>query len=403
MKHNWEYKPVSEVFETVTDFVAAGSFADLRDNVIYNSEKDFAQLIRTTDLKNNFSNQQFVYVNEHAFNYLWRVNLSEECIILPNIGNCGEVYYLHPSMLVYPNNVLGPNAIMVRSKSHNQKYLAFALKGSIFQRQLSQIISQVAQSKFNKTNLKKLLLPVPPMEVQEQIVAELDKINEVIANCRELLRNLDALALSLFYDFFGDPITNSKGWEIKPLKDAVIEMFLGPFGSALKTDCYVPEEDSFAMVYEQKHAIKKTLAQENNFINEDKFFALKRFEVLPFDFIMSCRGTIGQLYQVPENAPRGIIHPSVMKIRLNSSTYGSVFFKFLLPIIIKEQQTKGNCVQMAITAKELSAKKLPVPPFSLQEKFADRIEQIEAQKKVLENTIAELQTLLDSRMDYWFN
>lgn len=251
--------------------------------------------------------------------------------------------------------------------------------------------------------IKDATFPVPPREVQERIVAELDKINETIEDCRELLRNLDALSQSLFYDFFGDPITNSKGWEIKPLKDAVIEMFLGPFGSALKTDCYVPEEDSFAMVYEQKHAIKKTLAQENNFINEDKFFALKRFEVLPFDFIMSCRGTIGQLYQVPENAPRGIIHPSVMKIRLNSSTYGSVFFKFLLPIIIKEQQTKGNCVQMAITAKELGAKKLPVPPFSLQEKFAERIEQIEAQKKAVESTIAELQTLLDSRMDYWFN
>lgn len=261
----------------------------------------------------------------------------------------------------------------------------------------------MAQKNLNVKALLEINVPVPPMEVQEQIVAELDKINETIEDCRELLRNLDDLAQSLFYDFFGDPITNSKGWEIKPLKDAVIEMFLGPFGSALKTDCYVPEEDSFAMVYEQKHAIKKTLAQENNFINEDKFFALKRFEVLPFDFIMSCRGTIGQLYQVPENAPRGIIHPSVMKIRLNSSTYGSVFFKFLLPIIIKEQQTKGNCVQMAITAKELGAKKLPVPPFSLQEKFAERIEQIEAQKKAVESTIAELQTLLDSRMDYWFN
>lgn len=47
--------------------------------------------------------------------------------------------------------------------------------------------------------------------------------------------------------------------------------------------------------------------------------------------------------------------------------------------------------------------KIPVPPLELQEKFAERIEQIEAQKKVVENTIAELQTLLDSRMDYWFN
>ena len=180
-------------------------------------------------------------------------------------------------------------------------------------------------------------------------------------------------------------------------------MFLGPFGSALKTDSYVSEEESFAMVYEQKHAIKKTLEQENHYIDEEKFFSLKRFEVQPLDFIMSCRGTIGQLYQVPNDSPRGIIHPSVMKIRLNSSTYNSTFFKFLLPIIIKEQQTKGNCVQMAITAKELGSKKLPVPPFELQEEFAERIEKIEAQKKDVEAMIAELQTLLDSRMDYWFN
>ena len=46
---------------------------------------------------------------------------------------------------------------------------------------------------------------------------------------------------------------------------------------------------------------------------------------------------------------------------------------------------------------------LPVPPLELQEKFAARIEQIEEQKKSVEQTIAELQTLLDSRMDYWFN
>ena len=46
---------------------------------------------------------------------------------------------------------------------------------------------------------------------------------------------------------------------------------------------------------------------------------------------------------------------------------------------------------------------IPIPPFELQEKFSVRIEQIEAQKKTVEETIANLQMLLDSRMDYWFN
>lgn len=59
------------------------------------------------------------------------------------------------------------------------------------------------------------------MEEQERIVAELDKINQVIVDCRELLRNLDSLALSLFYDTFGDPVPNPKGWDVAQLGNYV--------------------------------------------------------------------------------------------------------------------------------------------------------------------------------------
>ena len=397
MKHNWEYKKLGDICSIVgrigfrgytrEDLVEKGNGAiSLSPSNIIDGKLNFDDKVSYLSWEKYFESPEIM--------------LAEGDVVFTktaSIGKCALVKHLPVE------TTLNPQLVVLKNIQCDSSYLTYMLQDKRFQEAVLSKKGGTSIPTISQAFLGSLPVPVPPIETQKQIVAELDKINETIEDCRELLRNLDALAQSLFYDTFGDPITNSKGWEIKPLKDAVIEMFLGPFGSALKTDCYVPEEDSFAMVYEQKHAIKKTLAQENNFINEDKFFALKRFEVLPFDFIMSCRGTIGQLYQVPENAPRGIIHPSVMKIRLNSSTYGSVFFKFLLPIIIKEQQTKGNCVQMAITAKELGAKKLPVPPFSLQEKFADRIEQIEAQKKVLENTIAELQTLLDSRMDYWFN
>ena len=49
-------------------------------------------------------------------------------------------------------------------------------------------------------------------------MAELDKINEVVEDCRELLRNLNALAQSLFYDTFGDPVSNPKCWTFKQIK-----------------------------------------------------------------------------------------------------------------------------------------------------------------------------------------
>lgn len=390
MKHNWEYKRLGDIGTIVT-----GSTPQTSNEEYYNS-KDY-MFVKPGDIsENGISELQSSesFISELAFKKACRP-LPAQSILVTCIGIIGKVGILPKAATCNQQiNAIVPNIGLSRFIA----YAILSIKSELKAKKNGPIVPII-----NKTQFSNFRVPVPPMEVQKQIVEELDKINEIIEDCRELLRNLDTLAQSLFYDFFGDPVLNPKGWKVNPLKDAVIEMFLGPFGSALKTDCYVTKKDGYAMVYEQKHAIKKTLNQENHFIDKAKFDSLKRFEILPNDFIMSCRGTIGQLYQVPNNSPRGIIHPSVMKIRLNPSKYNASFFKFLLPVIVKEQQTKGNCVQMAITAKELGGKSLPVPPLTLQEKFAARIEQIEAQKKIVEEMIVNLQTLLDSRMDYWFN
>ena len=210
------------------------------------------------------------------------------------------------------------------------------------------------------------------------------------------------MAQSIFYNMFGDPISNEKDWEVKPLKESVEEMFLGPFGSALKTDCYVDKDNSFCMVYEQKHAIRKTMDVETHYISQEKFESLKRFEVHSGDFIMSCRGTIGEIYRLPNNAPIGIIHPSLMKIRIKEDVYQPTFFIRLLTRIVKNEDTNGNCVQMAITAKELGARQPIIPPLDLQQEFASKIEAIEKQKELLKRSIKEIETLFDARMDYYF-
>ena len=176
----FQLQTVGEVCETITDYVAAGSFADLRNKVTYKSQPDFAQLVRTTDLKNNFRNNGFVYVAESAFKYLWRVNLNEESIILPNIGNCGEVYYVLPENLPNKHNVLGPNAILVRSRKVNNKFLSYLFLTHEFQTQLMKITSPTGQTKFNKTDLKRLVLPIPSREVQEQIVSILDRFDALV-------------------------------------------------------------------------------------------------------------------------------------------------------------------------------------------------------------------------------
>lgn len=166
---------LGDVCDTVTDYTAAGSFADLAKNVIYNREPDFALLVRTTDIKSNFTKGDFVYINEHAFNYLWRVNLDKVSLVMPNVGNCGEVYYLTSEELPYEKCCLAPNALLLRSSSQNMKYLYHLLKTYDFQNRLKKIISPVGQTKFNKTELKQILIPLPSLSEQRRIADILDR------------------------------------------------------------------------------------------------------------------------------------------------------------------------------------------------------------------------------------
>lgn len=175
-----EWKELGVVCDTVTDFTAAGSFASNAKNVKYIKETSFAQLVRTTDLKSGFKGNNFVYVDEHAFNYLYRVNLDKESLVMPNVGNCGEIYYIKPESLPYENNVLGPNALLVRSSKENNRYLFHLFQSGQFQNELAKITSNTGQTKYNKTNLKKIRIPIPSLEIQEKIVQILDKMTEYV-------------------------------------------------------------------------------------------------------------------------------------------------------------------------------------------------------------------------------
>ena len=177
---DWEQRKFGEELETITDYVAAGSFADLAANVKYLSNPSYAQLVRTVDIKNNFTSKDNVYVDKNAFNYLWRVNLKDECIIMPNIGNCGEIYFLNQGKLKYKNNVLGPNAILVRSKKNDNKFLSFDFQTKEFQDRLKLIISPNGQTKFNKTELKTIDLIVPNKDEQLKIGKTFSQIDNLI-------------------------------------------------------------------------------------------------------------------------------------------------------------------------------------------------------------------------------
>ena len=112
-----EWKKIGDMCY-ISDYVSNGSFASLRENVQYKSEPDYAILVRFADYSSGFDKSKFVYIDEHAYNFLSKSSLKGEEIIMSNVGSCG-LYFRCPKL--DRKMSLAPNSIMIRSE-HN-KYL----------------------------------------------------------------------------------------------------------------------------------------------------------------------------------------------------------------------------------------------------------------------------------------
>ena len=237
------------------------------------------------------------------------------------------------------------------------------------------VITGSAQPQITRQSLSKIFIPEIDLNIQKNITQIIKSLEQLILNRDKQRENFNMLVKSRFNEMFGD----ISKFDVERLNNSVKEMFIGPFGSSLKNDYFVSKEKAYCMVYEQKHAIKKTMNLETRYVDEKKYKELKRFSIYGGDIIVSCRGTIGEIFQVPNNAPLGIMHPSIMKIRLDNSKYNPIFFKFMLSdyMDIEKIKSKGSGVKMAITASELGKIGFPLPPLSLQNEFADFVAQVD--------------------------
>lgn len=169
----WEWSKLETFINEATDFVASGSFASLRENVKYYDEPKYAVLVRTKDFQSNFT-KDLVYTDKQGYEFLSNSNLFGGELILPNIGaSIGKV-------LIVPNlqerMTLAPNSIMIRCyKDTHKEWLQYLFLSPFGQEQLRIISSSTAQGKFNKTDLRTLNIPIPPLAEQERIVTEIKR------------------------------------------------------------------------------------------------------------------------------------------------------------------------------------------------------------------------------------
>jgi len=145
-----------------------------------------------------------------------------------------------------------------------------------------------------------------------------------------------------------------KGWRWVRFGNIVENFKRGPFGSAIKKEFFVPKG---IKVYEQKNAIYKSISLGDYYIDEDNFEELSQFSVGPNDYIVSCSGTVGEIYRLPENAPNGVINQALLRIRVSYSLASPAYFEryfssnFFQRRILKD--AKGSAMVNLAGVKEL--------------------------------------------------
>lgn len=157
---------INDICTLLTDYVANGSFAKLKENVIYLKEPNYARLIRLVDYHNNFEKNSAIYISKKSYDFLEKSKIFGGEIIISNVGNIGESF-LAPKLNIPMS--LAPNCIMLKTNQYD-KYIYYYFQSDIGKLKLQSLTSGSAIQKFNKTDFKKLEITIHEPNEQQHIV-----------------------------------------------------------------------------------------------------------------------------------------------------------------------------------------------------------------------------------------
>lgn len=144
----------------------------------------------------------------------------------------------------------------------------------------------------------------------------------------------------------------------------IAEYKKGPFGSALKKDFFIPDSAISVKVYEQQNAINKNWNLSRYYISKEYAQKLKSFEVHAGDIIVSCAGTIGEIYELPAQSRSGIINQALMRIRVDEKTVCKDIFKLAFSNMIdsfSREFSNGSAIKNIPPFADLKPMKVLLP------------------------------------------
>lgn len=286
----------------------------------------------------------------------------------------------------------------------NPKFVVYYTQTKAFFIEKSKYARGFKVTHIKTSDIEKIPIPVPSIDIQNSIVSEFDAIQNIIAKYKEQLADYDALEQSIFYDMFGDPVANEKGWDVKKIFDISEKISDGPFGSNLKSEHYV--ENGIRVIRLQNIGVGQFVDNDKAYISESHYKTLTKYTCKSGDVIV---GTLGvpnlRACKIPSEIKVSIHKADCVHIVPNINTILSDYLiaLFNTPSFVDNKsneihgQTRGR-----ISYGQIKEFHIPVPPLPLQQQFSDKISAIEQMKSEAKAALQEAETLFQARMDYWF-
>lgn len=386
MRKDWEVYSIKDLGKVIT-----GSTPSTKDDLNYSSN-DYS-FVKPSDIPQNqilYIDNTECYVSEYAFKNS-RI-LPSGTVLVTCIGIIGKVGITKNDCIC--NQQI--NAIIPNDKVNN-KFLAY----SIFAKR--EVLSLIANSPvvpiINKNDFSNIKLQLPTLQTQQQIVEELDSLTSIIEKHKKQLEELDTLAQSIFYDMFGDPITNEKGWKQVSLVDICKNTGVyGAGSSSMPKQLYRPRYVRITDILDSGDLNDDFVVSSN--VEDDETYRLNVGDIL---FARS-GATVGKTYLYRGNEAQ-IYAGYLIKFSLNILYVNPIFIFYITKNRSYKLWISKQIIGVAqpnINAQKYGKLPIILPPLALQQQFASMIESIEKQKELIKQSLSEVQQLFDSRMDYYF-
>ena len=388
MKQGWTYKKLGELGTIVTGSTPSTKIKE------YYCSNDYC-FIKPSDLP--AEGYQIIVESENYISskgYEVSRKLPKGSVLVSCIGIIGKTAILGMDACTNQQiNAIIPNEYV------NNKFLAYSILSQRYV--LSSVANAPVVPLINKSDFSKVEIPLPPLSTQLSIVSELDKINELIRLKREQLKDYDNLAQSIFYEMFGDPIENEKGWEVKKLREVCECITDGDHMPPPKSDKGVP----FVTI--------GNINKDTRQIEFDKTFFVPKdyFDNIPYtkkpkqgDILYTVTGSYGIPLLITFDK-EFCFQRHIGLLRPNGLINSIYLYMWASNKSVKGQAdvVATGIAQRTVSLNSLRGFNIILPPLPLQQLFAQRIELIEKQKAEVQRTISNLETLLASRMQYWFD